>query len=383
MVAMAAIAIDVVMLYVVKSEAQRAADAAALAGAHQFVTSGFTSGLPVQGQVCDGSGTGLAQEAAFAAVAQNPVGGQPGVIEPGGTVCDLSQTRNPRITVTVTRRNLPTFFSHIWNNQLLTTVVATSTAEAYNESGNAVPVASTCLKPFLLPNIDQLHPGPGGFVQNGDITHPGAAPAGAIGEDIPLRPASAFNLTPAAGVFYSVQFGSNRSCPGAGTDCLDVPPQSDYEANIQCCNADYFQCGNVYNVESTPPPASTTSRGAQCLIHGRDQGTGADQVLFNPPLFTFKAGSHNSVGLGQGAPIATTDSLVTVPLYDGLSPINAGSQITVAGFLQVFIKSVDGSGNMTGTIVNIIGCNPQNRNPIAGGGISPVPVRLVQPGGGN
>jgi uncharacterized membrane protein len=40
---MAALAIDVVTLYVARSEMQRAADAAALAGAKAFVDSGITS----------------------------------------------------------------------------------------------------------------------------------------------------------------------------------------------------------------------------------------------------------------------------------------------------------------------------------------------------
>lgn len=382
MIAMAAIAIDVVVLYVIKSEAQRAADAAALAGAHQFVTSGLTSGLPVQGQICDGSGTGLAQQAAIAAALQNPVGGQPGVVLPSDAICNLSQIRNPQITVKVTRRNVPTFFSHIWNSQIINTVIATSTAEAYNESGHQVPVESSCLKPFLLPNKD---PGFGGtgFVTNGDIAHPGSFPSGSIGETLTLVPAPSWGDTTQEH-FYPISFlGTQRSCPAAGTDCADVPPQSDYEANIQCCNTDYFQCGALYNADNNLAPANTTSRGAQCMIHGRDSGSGADQVIFNPPVFTFNAGSHNPTGLGQGSPVATSDSLITVPLYDGTTLINPGTQTTVIGFLQLFVGSVNGSGTMTATVVNVIGCTPQNRNPVAGGGISPVPVRLVQPGGGN
>ncbi len=61
MIAMAAIGIDVVVLYVVRSEAQRAADAAALAGAHEFVITGLTSSNLSQGQLCNGSGSGSAQ----------------------------------------------------------------------------------------------------------------------------------------------------------------------------------------------------------------------------------------------------------------------------------------------------------------------------------
>jgi hypothetical protein len=44
LISMLALAIDVVNLYVSAGEAQKAADAAALAGAKGFVSSGFTSG---------------------------------------------------------------------------------------------------------------------------------------------------------------------------------------------------------------------------------------------------------------------------------------------------------------------------------------------------
>src|SRR5260370_20955886 len=45
------LSIDMVALYLGKSEGQRAADAAALAGAQEFVISGFTSGLVSQATV--------------------------------------------------------------------------------------------------------------------------------------------------------------------------------------------------------------------------------------------------------------------------------------------------------------------------------------------
>src|ERR1700746_593296 len=79
MLAMLALAIDVVSLYAAEGDAQRTADAAALAGAKVFVTSGFTSGQlgdpasgAAQSLVCNGS-TGLAELEAQAVGNQNPV----------------------------------------------------------------------------------------------------------------------------------------------------------------------------------------------------------------------------------------------------------------------------------------------------------------------
>ena len=64
LLAMVALAIDITSLYVAQSQAQSAADAAELAGAKMFVTSGFTSVQtavtpPVlQSDVCQNSGPG-------------------------------------------------------------------------------------------------------------------------------------------------------------------------------------------------------------------------------------------------------------------------------------------------------------------------------------
>ena len=66
LLAMAALAIDITTLYVARSEAQNAADAAALAGAKMFVTSGITScrrGAPpiAFSDVCQTAGPGKQQ----------------------------------------------------------------------------------------------------------------------------------------------------------------------------------------------------------------------------------------------------------------------------------------------------------------------------------
>ncbi len=68
---MGALAIDLVTLYAARSEAQRAADAAALAGAKQFIDSGFTSGL-----VSQATAQTLATQDAIAVGAENSFGGQ-------------------------------------------------------------------------------------------------------------------------------------------------------------------------------------------------------------------------------------------------------------------------------------------------------------------
>ncbi|HEX6905946.1 MAG TPA: pilus assembly protein TadG-related protein, partial [Terriglobales bacterium] len=72
LLAMAGFAIDALTLYVARTDAQRAADAAALAGAKIFVTSGCTTGA----NCTTGSTQTLVKQAAEGAGAQNKVFGQ-------------------------------------------------------------------------------------------------------------------------------------------------------------------------------------------------------------------------------------------------------------------------------------------------------------------
>ena len=159
LLAMAALAIDITTLYVARSEAQNAADAAALAGAKMFVTSGITSlggaAPPIAfTDVCQTAGPGntaAANRQAEAAASQNNVAGTPAAVLQ--ISCDSSQPENPRITVTVQRTALPTFFARIWN-RASSTITATATAEAFNASGSTVPIQTESVKPWFVPNCD-------------------------------------------------------------------------------------------------------------------------------------------------------------------------------------------------------------------------------------
>ncbi len=157
---MAALAIDIVTLYTASGEAQKAADAGALAGAKAFVTSGFTSGQlgdPSSGGnqtfVCNGS-TGFSDLQAQAAARQNLIAGTPPTTI--STSCNFTSPEDPSISVTVTRRGLPTFFARIWGAGA-STATATGTAEAYNPSGSTtVPIQLQSVKPWLIPNCNPL-----------------------------------------------------------------------------------------------------------------------------------------------------------------------------------------------------------------------------------
>src|SRR5208282_272844 len=162
--AMAALSIDVVTLYTARSEAQLAADSAALAGARVLANSGATS------DTSDASMPGawtLAQAVALQVAEQNQVGGVN--LTPSSQVTisttlggGTNANSNPTVTVTVQKTDLPTFFSRIWGRTQLT-VSASATAEVYNPSNIAgaptnagPPVAPICVKPWLLSNMDPI-----------------------------------------------------------------------------------------------------------------------------------------------------------------------------------------------------------------------------------
>lgn len=153
LLAMAALAIDVVTLYVARGEMQRAADAAALAGAKAFVDSGVTS------DPANAARQALSQTMATTVInsilPQNKISGAPPILA-GAPAFDFTRPGNPQISVTLQRTDLPTFFSRIWGARL-STVSASAVAEAYNPGNapaNYPPIAPKCVKPMLVANQD-------------------------------------------------------------------------------------------------------------------------------------------------------------------------------------------------------------------------------------
>lgn len=157
-VAMAALSIDVVTLYLARMEAQRAADAGALAAARVISVSGLT-GDPGNtsgswGPVCGNGGANIATQAGQAAATQSSVDGVVPTVTvkySAGTAAPVPDCSsglpaafsvNPLVTVQVTRNNLPTFFSRLWGNTG-NTVNATAVAEAFNSSNSGTVTGGT------------------------------------------------------------------------------------------------------------------------------------------------------------------------------------------------------------------------------------------------
>ena len=446
--AMAALSIDLVTLYLAREEAQRSADAAALGAARVLSLSGVT-GDPQNTTGYWPAACTTATQVAQALANQNAVGNATATsvnvnfLYNGTAVAGCSFTGpnafgvNPQVQVQVVRAGLPTFFSRIWSHNT-NSVSATATAEAFNSSGSGafapngvIPVNPRCVKPWIIPNRDPVNPtncdqGGGGScsklvsLTDGSITRRGMAPTGVIGERFWLAPDCVHTgstcttrfLLP-QGNYYAVAHQawlepppSMEYLPGEapGTAPVAVPScaaGSLYEQAVGGCDqSTLYQCGvqsssaspqNLVDLNENPGAGTDdTMNGVTCLIHeGNAAGPQPDgQDTLNASLYPFQilAGTSNPLlasGLASGSPITSSNSIVSLPIYDdGAVTIKPSgtTPVTIVGFLQVFINSVDKWGNVDATVLNVAGCGNGSGSvgtPIPG--TSPVPIRLITP----
>jgi hypothetical protein len=411
--AMAVLAIDLATFYTARSEAQLAADSAALAAARVLANSGMTSNPADANLVADARQ--LATTLALQVATHNQVGGRDLVAPLDCTnakeVCisfnvgDPKFGTNPHVTVTVTRADLPTFFARIFGSNLVT-VKATAVAEAYNPSGfnvaagGATPVAPNCVKPWVLPNLspDPGHPGAifnptTGAIQNAstllgwqDTSDPPLFYARCTGSD-PSNLCSG-DISPLAWRYYP---GAPSSFPPP-TQAL--PGCSDgfqpYQMQIAGCVTKSIACNQPVDLDLSDYELRNrqTSVAVNCLTHC--QTNKGDQVpTIVRPLnqsFQFLAGDDNPIAGAAGKNVLVSDSLVTVPVYnsDASAPV---SPVTIIGFVQLFLnwdgqraQEAPPHPEIKTTIVNLIGCGTSATGiPILGNGPSPVAVRLIHP----
>ena len=405
LLAMAALAIDLTTLYVAHGEIQRAADAAALAGAKAFVDSGVTTS-PSNSTLQTLAQT-MAADYATGVVGQNNVAGSPAQFINGTPLVNLTLSLpgsptaqgNPRITVSLQRSNLPLFFAKIWRSSLAS-VSATAIAEAYNPAysqtnvGAFIPAAPKCVKPFLVPNND---PNQNGIafvnVATGAIT---AAPEPFIGEALTLTSACKGNscanpkISNQGGQYIPMLLPDNhRYCPSPFAQSCSSGGTT-FERSTECCDGsafDYQQCGVSGTVATWNPtidpggPNGPAQHGLQCLIHDPQQDV-LNPAFANNGLLQIQPGAFSQAryNVSPESLVSTSDSIITVPLFDASTLQLASHQVTIVGFLQLFVSSVGpGQNDMNAYILNIVGCgsNLAGGSAVSGGGASAIPVRLI------
>jgi Putative Flp pilus-assembly TadE/G-like len=416
--AMAALSIDVVTLYTARSEAQLAADGAALAGARVLANSGMTSASDSTVGV---AAVPLATAVALQVAASNPVGGRnlnPAGACPGGEICvtinELASNfvANPHVTVQVQRSDLPTFFARIWGTKTVT-VKASATAEAYNPSnvpGTSVnpklPVALMCVKPWLLPNLDPSGSATIFSATTGAITNPAllgwTTPPAPPPNAKRLQPAcidcSVTPLpTPVAWKYYP---GDPASFPAPTQALPSCSPAlaTPYEESVAGCIQTPIACNSTATIDISEYDNrnTETSHAVNCLTHAA--GNEGDKVDLTAaaapsPPFQFLVGEDNPVAVVNpslaGKDAMVSSSLVTVPVFDSGNPTNPPpNPVTIIGFMQLFLNP-DGDatpnngpngGYVKTTVINLVGCGTGIAGqPILGNGASPVAVRLISP----
>jgi Flp pilus assembly protein TadG len=423
LLAMAALAIDIVTLYVARSEIQRAADAAALSGAKAIADSGFTT-LPAA-DVSYTNAQNLAQSMAVASInamvtttATNLVGGQLPVLASPPVFDFTTHLGSYQVTVSLKSASLPTFFSRIWA-RTSASVTATATAEAYNPANlpTMTPIALKNVKPWLVANADPTQSPPVPFINknNGNI-RPGLANS-VVTETFNLTadcqdpgcnlltnhdpPTATYSLTSPQVDYVPALVADNTQnvCPAcAGSN--------DFEQSIACADVNTYagpSCGTSTSVtwDSSVKPEGVNGHSAdatECLINAQTTGpygfSGNLQDTLDPnpwpskPMkITARSGPQN------GNFVTTSSSIVTIPIVDtsctpGPCFPASGQPVTVVGYMQAFINQVNPSpgppdpGSINITVLNIAGCSSTNNGaaPVVGvSGTSPVPVRLITP----
>jgi Flp pilus assembly protein TadG len=346
---------------------------------------------------------------------------------------------NPLVTVTITRASLPTFFSRIWGNTG-NSVSASATAEVLNPSASdivtnasVIPVQPSCVKPWMVPNQNPDQPSgcvggtgsgkcnPFVTLTDGTISNQGIQPgtaSGVIGETFtlfadcasgsPCFPTTAqpqanasgggFNGTSAptgpnleylAGLAPASSVAVPSSCGTSG-----IGGNADYLPAVAGCDqSTIYQCGVQSSVASPPnsidlsenPGGSSgdTATGVACLINESSQGSisGQDSLIASGYPYQIMAGTANANVAVRGDFVTSSNSIMSLPIYDSSGTlIFAGNQanVTIVGFLQVFVQQVNPDGSLNVTVLNVAGCG-NNATSRAVTGSSPVPIRLVTP----
>lgn len=403
-------ALDLGMLYVARNEAQRAADAAALAGASAFQTTLCTS-MP-GGCQPGGPQETLAIRLAMTAAAQNLVLGQPPVIDcpsfSGGAGCpgitfSYPTPQEPQITVVVRRGGIPTFFAKIFGHTSAS-VATSAKAEAYNPTGGAAPTNQDCVRPFLVPNCDPNHPrstpepnSPCPQMANGlypsRFVDPGSNPpqtatirSNVLGEQLYLHFGNGPADSAVPSQWYMLAFGTSQS-------------GSNLRTYIDACYP--LSCGDrvqTYNGKSVGP----VDQGTEALINasGASPGCptncnfnqGQDTIQWTPDPwgdpYTIHAGANNPLVLsgqaraGQAISPFSSPSVITVAVYDGQALQPGGSPVQVIGWMQLFIQGFSHQGKYDGVeavVLNVSLCGPGGTGPtVSGSGGATVPIRLIR-----
>jgi len=401
--AMAALSIDVVTLYLANAETQRSADTAALAAARILSISGMT-GDPTDNTNNWTAACTMATQVAQSVANQNIVGGAaPSTVtvtfpnDPSGNCSDVGVATvfglNPIVQVQVQRSNIPTFFARIWGHRSAN-ISATAAAEAFNASNSAAYAASVvgvqprCVKPWVVgngsPNV-YINTTDGAIKNTG--IQSGGVGTGVIGSTILLQPPDppGCSATGSCMLMEGKTVDLNRYI-AASVQGLPVAVASGatgdawQEAIGGCDQTTVYACGTVGGATADLTVNLGATNG-DTYIAGQALTNSGDTINTGVYPYQIRAGFANplvsSGVVNDDDVITSSNSIVTIPLMDSAVNLAGVAQppVTIVGYLQVFITSVNPNGNMNATVLNVAGCAPSPPTSVTGS--SPVPIRLI------
>jgi len=375
LIGFAVLTIDVGVGSSARTQAQRAADAGALAGAFTFVTNPNLTGQALTDAVTNSAKNTAAQNTIL------------GTAVPTSEVTVAVDTANRRVTVTLSH-STPTFFAGIFGQSTMT-IGATGVAEAsFSATGDK------CVSPWFVPNTvlatdsnicDTTD-------KKGNVT-PGACTDGQLLVDPTTKVETQYAINWIT-ANPSRQFGIKPNNPGnaiAPGDFMAIQlPDSnggnDYRTNIASCPASAVVCANSYTAQTGNDIGNTKKGVCQRITYDQDQ--------------TCSGSFDTWVGVGQyqepnGTISDTSRSLGVAPIVDVCSftpcgvPSGTTPSFPVIGFAFIFI---DGIGNcpqgggecVLARLIGITGCGSGGGG-AGGGGLPPtesgpyaIPVRLVR-----
>ena len=347
-----ALAIDTGVLLGARASSQRAADAAALAGAYTFLVNP-TSVQPGTA-ILHAKQTAINNKVLGTSIADAQVDVQ---------VVDVAP--NPRrVTVTITRSE-PTFLAKILNVDTVATKV-TGVAEVGRTS-----TGTRCMKPFFLPNTILSTKAPcdacgSEVLVSGDTVTAWAI--GKYGQQITISQQKADKDVQLAPNQY---YGIDVTGPGGDR----------YREAIGTCLPDFFVCRDSYNTLGGKKTGPTVQ--------------GIADLIGNPP------DTYTSIGHyyrpADGTTRDMSKSVVLVPIWDlcnfvdpatktpicpsGNFPGGSGTPLQIIGFALVFINGISSGGDLTGELIEVIPCSttPPTGVDLDAGTVLSVPLRLVRP----
>ncbi len=314
LLSMVALAVDAGMLFTARGEAQRVADAAALAGAASFIEAPDNEAR--------------ARNLAVQYAAMNNVRKASVVLLPEDVAVDVA---NWRVTVTVRRTGdrgdaVDTWFARIFGVETVD-IVAQATAEAVAAGG------ATCMKPFAVPDAwddendndryDDGEPyeagttGYGTDFRNGVPSDNGIDPPGTTYENDFGRPIVLKEGTPQESIvpswYFPYDVPQDGNGPSVGADR--------YRWNIANCNTNVVSIGQAYMVENGN-------------MSGPTKG-GTEELLNKDPDAHWDAEADSVVGSAY-RPWKASPRVGNIPLFDPRWPVRPGKKEIVFNNITAF-----------------------------------------------